>query len=335
MQAGDTLDPHAITLATARGRRLCKTRHADGTTADYDRARILDFNAVVAPDLDALHRLLHDLLTRRDTCILRGAIRDEARARGVRRLVHPDPETGEAPTLAEAARQWLALDMDSLPMPDGTDILNLTRCGELARAALPPAFHGAACIVGATAGHGFKPGARLRLWFLLTRPLTGAGCKRWLHDQPVDRSVFGAAQPIYSAAPLFIGMADPLPCRMALLQGEDRVTPPAPAALAPPPPPQRIVRPLAPAGIEWGTGSTERLAGLIYAVRSAPDGERHPMLFWAACRAGEMVAAGELEAGAAAAVLAKAAMDGGGQDKHRTEATACDGIARGIAEGSR
>ncbi|MGK7863197.1 hypothetical protein [Falsiroseomonas sp. E2-1-a4] len=335
MQAAETLDPHAITLATARGRRLCKTRHADGTTADYDRARILDLNAVVAPDLNALHQLLHDLLTRRDTCILRGAIRDPARARAVRRLVHPDPETGEAPTLAEAARQWLALDMDSLPLPGGTDILDLICCGELARAALPQAFDGAACIVGATAGHGFKPGARLRLWFLLTRPLAGAECKRWLRGHPVDRSVFGAAQPIYSAAPLFIGMADPLPCRMVLLPGEDRVTPPAPAELTPPPPPQTMGRPIAPAGIDWGIGSTERLAGLIYAVRSAPDGERHPILFWAACRAGEMVAAGELEAGAAAAVLANAAMDGGGQDKHRTEATACDGIARGIAEGSR
>ena len=235
MLDADPHDPHSITLATARGRRLCKTRHAGGTVDDYDAARTFDLATIQAPNLATLAGLLHGLAGRRDTCVLRGAIREETRARGVRRLLYPDPDTGDAPTLAEAPRAWLALDLDGLPLPAGADSHDLHLCGDLARAALPVAFHAAACIVAATAGHGFKDGARLRLWFLLGRALSGAECKRWLRDAPVDLSVFGAAQPIYTAAPLFRGMADPLPVRLVMLDGAARVLPPSPAALAPPP----------------------------------------------------------------------------------------------------
>lgn len=234
MLAADPHDPHVMTLATARGRRLCKTRHADGRTEDYDAARTLDLATVQAHDLTALAALLHDLAGRRDTCVLRGAILDQTRARGVRRLLHPDPDTGQAPTLADAARAWLALDVDGLPLPADADPHDLYLCGDLARTALPVAFHDAACVVAATAGHGFKDGARLRLWFLLDRALSGAECKRWLRDAPVDMSVFGAVQPIYTAAPLFIGMVDPLPRRLVTLDGAERAVPPSAAALAPP-----------------------------------------------------------------------------------------------------
>ncbi len=78
-----------------------------------------------------------------------------------------------------------------------------------------------------------------------------------------------------------------------------------------------------------------RLAGLIRAVGSAPDGQRHTTLFWAACRAGELVAEGAIGPGAAAAALVQGAMDGGGRDRRRAEATARDGIARGMSEGRR
>ena len=85
---------------------------------------------------------------------------------------------------------------------------------------LPPTFTGAACIVQATASHGIKPGARLRLWFWCDRSLSGAECKRWLGKVPVDHSVFGAAQPIYTAAPVFAdGAAEHLPCRLLALPG--------------------------------------------------------------------------------------------------------------------
>jgi hypothetical protein len=267
----DPLDPHALTLARTRGRRLCKLRHADGRVEDYDNARLYDLATAAAPDLAALAGLLCDLAGRRDTCALRGAVADPARTRGVRRLLHPDAATAEAPTLAEAARAWLALDLDGLPLPAGTDPRDLAACGEAARGALPAPFRCAAAGVQATAGHGFKPGARLRLWCLLTRPLSGAECKRWLRDAPVDRSVFGAVQPIYTAAPLFVGMADPLPRRLAILAGAERVMVPDPAALA------SARHPGSPAAVT-AVGDRYALSALSRAaarIATAPDGGRH------------------------------------------------------------
>src|SRR6516165_1593984 len=67
---------------------------------------------------------------------------------------------------------------------------------------------------------GIAPGIRLRLWFWLARATTGAELRRWLQGVPVDHSIFGAAQPIYTAAPLFCaGAADPLKERLSMVPG--------------------------------------------------------------------------------------------------------------------
>lgn len=182
----------------------------------------------------------------------------------------------------------------------------------------------------ATASHGIKPGARLRLWFWCDRPLMGAECKRWLAGAPVDRTVFGVAQPIYTAHPLFIGRADHLQHRLVMLDGEPVVEAPSVAALAPPPRQPVALEPCRSEGDALG-----RLAGLIRTVRGASEGQRHPTLFWAACRAGEMVAEGAIGPSAAAAALVQGAMDAGGKDQSKAEATARDGIARGMMDGPR
>lgn len=296
-----------MTLATARGRLLCKTRHADGRVDGYDAARTLDLATVRAGDLDVLAALLGTLLTQRDTCVLRGAILDPDRTQRVRRLLHPDPETGDAPTLAETERAWLALDFDGLPLPAGADLRDLRGCGALARAMLPAPFHDAACIIGATAGHGFKDGARLRLWFLLARPLSGAACKRWLREAPVDLSVFGAVQPIYTAAPRFLGgLADPLPERLARLDGAARVNPPEAAALVPPARP--IMRPVAAGTLAQPAHDTGRHAGRALArayaaVAGAPVNARHRTAVVQAWALARLVAAGSLSAAEVARTL--------------------------------
>ena len=53
------------------------------------------------------------------------------------------------------------------------------------------------------------------------------------------------------------------------------------------------------------------LIHLIRVVASAREGERNKLTFWAACRAGEMVASGMLNADAAAALIAEAATRSG------------------------
>lgn len=229
-----------LTIIRATGRRLAKLIPLEGEPQGYDLARTLDLIPHPVADLAALQLLLLQMLPRHDCAIVRAEPID--RTHRVRRLLYDDPDTGDVATLREAPRRWLAIDLDSLPAPDGLDLTNLAACGDVAVRSLPTAFHDAAYLVQATASHTIKPGLRLRLWFWLERPMLGAELKRWLSSAPVDTCVFAPAQPIYTAAPVFVGKPDPLPVRLAMREGEPWVCPPSAGALAPPPP--RPLRPL-------------------------------------------------------------------------------------------
>jgi hypothetical protein len=193
---------------------------ADGTIEGYDEARHFDLFNWPVGDLAGVHRLLCHLLQRADCAVVRGAIADSERVRHVRRLAHADPKTGDMPTLRDVARCWLALDMEGVDRPEDVPAADLERCTYQAIGRLPEAFHGAECIAQATASHGIKPGCRVRLWYWLSRPASGRELTRWLRHAPADPSVFRAAQPIYTAAPVFApGTGDHLPQRMTVLPG--------------------------------------------------------------------------------------------------------------------
>jgi hypothetical protein len=64
---------------------------------------------------------------------------------------------------------------------------------------------------------------------------------------------------------------------------------------------------------------------LVHLVAGARSGERNNLTYWAACRAGEMVASGLLGADAAAAVIAEAATRAG-LPRSEAERTAWSGI---------
>ena len=114
-----------------------------------------------------------------------------------------------------------------------------------------------------------------------------------------------------------------------MLDGEPMVEAPHAADIAPPIRQSELHLPRS-EGAALG-----RLAALIRAVRGAAEGQRHRILFWGACRAGELVAGGATGPEAAAAALVQSAMDGGGRDRRKAEATARDGIARGMSESRR
>jgi hypothetical protein len=177
-----------ITILRAHGRRLAKLIRADGSIEDYDSARTFDLFEVQVADLVSLQRLLERLERRQDCCVVRGAIADSARVKGVRRLLYTDPETGDEPTLHEVPRRWVALDFDHLLRPDWIAPADLLGCACVAIRTLPGEFQNAAFVVQATASHGLKPGIRLRLWCWLTRPVSGAelkyGCVRHLSIAP-------------------------------------------------------------------------------------------------------------------------------------------------------
>jgi hypothetical protein len=67
------------------------------------------------------------------------------------------------------------------------------------------------------------------------------------------------------------------------------------------------------------------LTRLVQLVASARDGERNELTFWAACRAGEMVASGLLGSDAAAALIAEAGTRAG-LSRTEAERTAWSGI---------
>jgi len=83
-----------------------------------------------------------------------------------------------------------------------------------------------------------------------------------------------------------------------------------------PPPAPRIVVP-----------DTHALAQLVRLIARAPEGERNSLTFWAACRAGEMVASGLLDADSAAAVIAEAAICAG-LTRSEAERTARSGVRK-------
>jgi hypothetical protein len=310
-----------VTIAKSPHRRLAKIIRADGTVTSYDQAKYLDLHELPMADLGDLSRILKWLGARPDCAILRGAIADPTRARAVRRLLHPDDRTGEPATLREIPRRWTALDVDGLPLPAEIDLRDLVACAKVVLPHLPAAFAGAAAVVQATASHGLKSGARLRLWHWLSAPMGSASLRQWLAGVPVDPALFSAAQLHFTAAPIFIGQADHLPHRLAVLPG-------APCVLVPPPAP--ALRPSAPPAAAREPSGYRRLDGLIQAVRHAPQGQRHPVLYWAARRAGELARGGAFGAEAAAQMLARAAMDAGGADRRSAERTARDGIRRGM-----
>jgi hypothetical protein len=270
----------SITIMQARGgKRMAKTLLRNGTFLNYDDAYTYNARTIQLTGLDDLWPVLHDLLHRHDMCVVRGSLAQGDSAHRIRRLIYPDKDTGDAPTLKVVPRRWLAIDADGIERPEHVPAADLLACADAAIEKLPRPFWQAECIVQASAGHGIKPGCRLRLWFWCDRPMTGGELKRWLKPYPVDPSVFGSAQPIYTAAPIFApGVSEHLPQRIALYPGEQRLQCPSAEELAPPPPkpqppPEAIATPV---GAEpYVRKALERAAD---AILSAGEGKRHPTL---------------------------------------------------------
>ncbi len=315
------MTPDTVTVLRARGRRLAKLIRATGEVTGYDSARTFDFFRLPVADLDALAQLLARLASRPDCCVVRGE--PIGPVRNVRRLLHPDPVTGDAATLRECPRRWLALDMEGIALLPDVPASHLLGCARLATATLPAAFGQAACIVQASASHGFRPDMRLRLWFWCSRPLSGPEVKRWLAGTPADPSIFGAAQPIYTATPVIsAGVRDPLGTRLTALPGAPLLHPPSPAALAPPP------RPAAPATPPPRMGDRYLDAALVSAVqRIASADKRHPVILSEARSLARFVRAGTLSEGLFMSVLRRAGKAAGKNDPGELESIAAWALA--------
>jgi hypothetical protein len=200
----------------------------------------------------------------------------------------------------------LALDIDHLPRPQTIHVTDLVGCGQAALAHLPPEFRDTRCAIQATGSHGLKPGLRLRLWFWLDRPMSGAELKRWLRAAPVDSSIFGAGQIIYTSNPIFLpGALNPCPIRFAMLPGRSEVTVPP---LPPPPAPtaNRRAMPVVTSGDAFLA-----LTRAAVEVAAAEAGTCHRVLLSAAARLARLVATGALAPDDVRDVLVDAAVRAG------------------------
>jgi len=90
--------------------------------------------------------------------------------------------------------------------------------------------------------------------------------------------VFGAAQVIYTAAPVFLpGSFDPLTTRIDIIPGDEQVIVPAPARLKPPKLRREPV----------DRNDKDDIDRLVHFVATAAAGNRNAALYWAARRVAE------------------------------------------------
>lgn len=188
-------------------------------------------------------------------CVIRGEPLPGVDLEKTRRLLHPDPYTGEAPSFRGTDRRWIALDFDGIPCPAGVDpALDSEDAAQHLAGMLPDEFADASFWWQWTSSQGFKDDTlNARLWFWLDRPVSEGDLARWAAwvnrgghlaeneretwlvragQRFVDPALFRAVQPHYVAAPLFRnGLRDPLLRRYGVCQGlEDEV-----AIVIPPP----------------------------------------------------------------------------------------------------
>ena len=305
-------------------------QRGDGTaelaTAGYgNAARYRPFSEPVA-DIDDLFAALqkHSPLNR---FAVRGSVRPGAMTPINRRLV------GDHPDIIDTPSPVVAVDLDCEVAPGDFDPTDIMAVGDYLRGRMPAALRDVSCVIQLSAGYGlgkWKPGPtflKARLWFLNDEALDGPALRRWFRVMnaagdcaAMDSAVATANQPIYTAAPLFEGMADPVPVRLALLLSGQDV-----AAIRPPAAPERVV--YAPGAV--GGRCPARLSLLVQSInRAAEQGlPRHPAINNAAFTAGRMVAGGAFTADEALAMLLPAATATGSAGAERA---IHDGLAAGM-----
>ncbi len=318
--------PETLTiLQCAEGLRLCKLVRKDGKISDYDSAKYFSAAEVSVHDLTSLGQRLRAIQNKPRCCVVRGSLVNGPRVERMRRLAYAERSTGDPATLDDVARRWLALDMDDVPLPDGVNPSDVAECAQLAIAVLPGVFHGARCLAQATAGHGIKPGIRLRLWFWLNRPLTAQELTKWLKSTPVDVAVFRAAQPIYTAAPVFENPdQDPVPNRIVELTGCEHVAAPAESALLPNAAIPVKAVPL-PSDTHAQRYAARAMVNAAIRVSSAPVNSRHKTCVQQARSLGRLVEAGLLTGRQVCELLA-GALEQSGKDKAEGRRAALWGI---------
>ena len=233
---GDTL-----TVLTSAGPRLTKVwDSAEGKPLGYENAQQVSVKEVYVEDIYQLSALLTRLEKQRNSCIVRGrfighdAARElypaEIEADARRGKVLKPPKDGftlrRLRFFNDQPLHYFFLDIDRF-VPVGVDPVTQPQAAieQYIAKHLPPCFQGATYHwqLSSGAGHPDNEGVlKAHVAFWLRTPTLGEHLKAWAQNAGIamDTSVFGAVQPNYTAAPVFVdGVADPVPQRSGLCEG--------------------------------------------------------------------------------------------------------------------
>jgi hypothetical protein len=314
--------PLALTFASC-GTSLAKTVHVrEGKvirTDDPAWPRVFSFETIEAFDSGEFLEVLADAARREPApCILRAApICDVGR-----RAIYDDAELGPA-ALRIVPRAWAGYDCDRVPAGDIDPLLEPERAVAKARQCLPPQHHDATVVWQLTASAGKRPDElRVRLWFLLERPLLGrqlaAWCRPAIEAHWLDPVTLTNEAVPHFAAVRVIGGPDPAPCRWGMITGERNRVPVPDHVLAMP---ERrydgldtdlagdvaaLKARLGPRFEQCRREAIHRIRQEVEAVRAAGAGSRHPAYMRAAARIRAICAYWDLPLDQARAKLEKA-----------------------------
>jgi hypothetical protein len=219
-------------ILRSRGRNLNKTWSLDSTgtphCSDYDKAKTFSGQIDTVRDLKEFASVLQMLQTDRQAAHVRAAFQPQVDLAGFRRLLHPQKKADgqiEPPTLADVPRRHVLFDIDNVPAADSWHHHLEAAALDLVENRFPAAFQGCSFVAIATASAGMKPGLRLRLGFLLEQPMYGLEIETLMADAPIDPVTLKPAQLIYTAAPTFDGLSDPIRQRVVVHQGDQERVP--------------------------------------------------------------------------------------------------------------
>jgi len=221
--ASQILADNYVTVAQAASPKLFLTKHnyANGNQRPYDNVKYFNFFEVPIWNLYDLYLLSKRMLAKPRCCYIRARVKDETKTRNVVRRYK-----GDDATLILQNLNWFALDVDTFSNPISKSMLDDIEEGEIRELQaysseimlrLPYCFRMAQCFFIASASFGIKPGIRMRMFFWADQPCSNYDLKRLLHGNKagVDLALFDPIQPIYTAAPIFHGMEDPVKKRIA------------------------------------------------------------------------------------------------------------------------
>jgi hypothetical protein len=201
--------------------------------SSYGRESHFRVKQVELRGFDHLSACLDKLTQRPNAFVIRGEPLPGTDLSNTRRLLYPDPETGEVATFAAAARHWFAVDIDKVRQPIAVDpVSDPEGAVEHLIGLLPPELHDAFTWWQFTCSQSL-PGSEdtlsARLWFWSHDQLDDASLTRWAlaankstGSRLIDPSLYRAVQPHYVADPVFENIVAPLPRRHGIRTGLDK-----------------------------------------------------------------------------------------------------------------